>query len=91
MRIDMLHIEMFQALVATGMEQYHDSYNLRILQLRSPIILSLPAVSLWRQAVYFDEFVINFAEIIRHTEYFSNFVLVIIMAIVFVVLIFMLI
>ena len=92
MRTDMLHIEMFQAFVITEMEQYHDSYNLRIRQLRSSIVLSFHAVTLWGQAVYLDEFVIYLSYILQKSSAIQNIsvilFLLIIIAIVFVDLLF---
>ena len=39
------------------------------------MILPFLPGTLWPQTVYLDEFVIYFAKIVRHTEYFRNFVL----------------
>ena len=67
---------MLQALVSAQMEQYHNGYDLGIGQGAIPMILPLRLVTLAGESVYLDESVKKPAEIIRHTENFSNFVIV---------------
>ena len=75
MRADIVTVEVLQTLVSAEVEQYHDRHHLRIRQSRLTVILPFPPVTFRRQPVYLDEFLIYFAEIVRHTEYFRNFVL----------------
>ena len=73
---NLIYVEMLQALVSAQMEQNHNGYDLGIGQCAVPVILPLRLVTLSGESVNLDESVIKLAEIIRHTENFSNFVFV---------------
>ena len=73
---NLINIEVFQAFVSAQMEQNHNGYDLGIGQDAVPMILPLRLVTLAGKSVNLDESVIKLAEIIRHTENFSNFVIV---------------
>ena len=68
----MLQVKMPQAPIARTMEQNHDNHYLSLRQCRIPVIFAL-ILGLYR--VFFHLSIKNFAEIICHTIYFSNFVL----------------
>ena len=73
---NLINVKMLQALVSAQMEQNHNGYDLGIGQGAAPMILPLGLVTLTGKSVNLDESVIKLAEIIRHTENFSNFVIV---------------
>lgn len=54
------------------MKQYHDGYHLGIGQRAVTVVLPFRLVPLWSKSVNLDKSVINVAEVIRHTENFSN-------------------
>ena len=69
-----IQIKVLQAFVSTQVKQYHDRYHFGIGQRAIPMVFPSGFVPRRRQAVDLDKSFINFAEIIRHTEYFRNFV-----------------
>ena len=54
------------------MKQYHDGYHLGIGQRAVTVVLPFRLVPLGSESVNLDKSVINVAEVIRHTENFSN-------------------
>ena len=72
----LIQVEVFKAFISAQMEQYHDGYHLGVGQPAVPMIPPLRLVPLGGKSVGLDKSVIYSAEVIRHTENFSNFVIV---------------
>ena len=72
----LIQVEVFKAFISAQMEQYHDGYHLGVGQPAVPMIPPLRLVPLGGKSVDIDKSVIYSAEVIRHTENFSNFVIV---------------
>ena len=72
--VNFIQVKVFQTFISTQVEQYHNRYYLGIGQRTVPMVLPLGLVSDRNKAVDLDKSVINVAEVIRHTENFSNFV-----------------
>ena len=72
----LIQVEVFKAFISAQMEQYHDGYHLGVGQPAVPMIPPLRLVPLGGKSVDLDKSVIYSAEVIRHTENFSNFVIV---------------
>ena len=74
--VNFIQVKVFQTFIAHQMKQYHDGYHLGIGQPAVPMIPPLRLVPLGGKSVDLDKSVIYSAEVIRHIENFSNFVIV---------------
>ena len=70
----LVEIEMFQTFVIGTMEHYHDEYDLGLGQTTRTVIFPFLVFPGFFKSSATEHCVKNFAEVVCHYKYFSNFV-----------------